>query len=141
MAERIVLQLSVEPCGKGRPRFGNGRTYTDAKTKAYEQALGWTAKQTMGGRRPLTGALHVAVFAHMGIPKSWTKADKQAATAGAIHHIGTPDADNILKSLDALNGICWRDDAQIVHAEVVKRYAAEPSLTIHIEELAGGADE
>jgi Holliday junction resolvase RusA-like endonuclease len=52
-------------------------------------------------------------------------------------HTAKPDADNIAKLVgDALNGIAWRDDAQIARATVEKFYGDEPRLAVRIERLA-----
>ena len=65
------------------------------------------------------------------IPKSWPKAKKQAAMIGEIQHTGKPDADNVLKTVgDALNGIVWKDDSQIVSASINKRYGVQPALVL-----------
>jgi Holliday junction resolvase RusA-like endonuclease len=57
---------------------------------------------------------------------------RAAALAGSLPHIKTPDVDNLLKTIDALNEICWRDDKQVTHATVVKQYGERPSLRIEI---------
>ncbi|OXE37432.1 MAG: hypothetical protein CGW95_01595 [Phenylobacterium zucineum] len=49
-----------QPRGKGRPRFGRGRTYTDAKTLAYEQTVRTSAKSAIGPLGPFSGP--VAAF-------------------------------------------------------------------------------
>lgn len=46
-----------------------------------------------------------------------------------------PDVDNLGKCLDALNGICWHDDAQIVQLTVSKDYGEEDRVDIEIEYL------
>lgn len=47
-----------------------------------------------------------------------------------------PDVDNYIKqAFDALNGIVWEDDAQIVDCMAIKRYSGRPRLELRIEEL------
>ena len=50
-----------------------------------------------------------------------------------------PDCDNLAKAvLDALNGVLWQDDSQVVELSVSKWYAAgdeSPRTTIDVEEL------
>jgi Holliday junction resolvase RusA-like endonuclease len=42
------------------------------------------------------------------------------------HHVKKPDLDNLLKAVkDALKGICWHDDSQVVRTEALKKYAVE----------------
>jgi Holliday junction resolvase RusA-like endonuclease len=127
----ITVALDIEPRGKGRPRFGNGRTFTDAKTVAYETALKFAAMAAMSGRPKMEGALHVHVTANMPIPASWSNGKQQMALQGTVRPTSKPDGDNILKAAtDALNKVVWNDDAQIVEATIVKQYAARPSLVI-----------
>jgi Holliday junction resolvase RusA-like endonuclease len=89
----------------------------------------------MRGRPLLEGPLAVRVIAMMPVPASWTNRAKDAALAGLTFPAKKPDADNILKILDALNETVWEDDAQIVCALVVKKYAENPGLIVDIYKL------
>lgn len=127
----VFVQLAGEPIGKGRPRFGNGRTYTPPATVAYEYALKTEAALTMKKARlkPFEGPVEVSVVATFSIPKSWSKSRR----AEAFHHTGKPDLDNVLKMLDALNGVVWLDDSQICDAIITKRYGdGKPGLLITV---------
>ena len=54
---------------------------------------------------------------------------------GLMNPIKRPDADNIAKIvLDALNGIAYKDDSQIVDLSVPKRYSDKPRVEIFIEQ-------
>lgn len=47
-----------------------------------------------------------------------------------------PDSDNIIKIiLDALNGVCYHDDAQIYSINFEKKYAEIPETKIIIKEI------
>lgn len=129
----IVIRLPGPPQGKGRPRFGGGSVYTPATTSSYEQSLAWQAKAAFKGE-PIAGPIAVRVIASMPIPKSWPKARQFEARTGLLAHTTKPDADNILKMLDALNGVVWIDDAQIAMATIEKRYAAEPELVVIVRQ-------
>ena len=129
----IIIRLPGPPRGKGRPRFTAGRwVYTDAATAAYEKALRYQALMAWKGE-PITGPIAVRVVANMPIPKSWSKLRQFDARTGKIPHTSKPDFDNILKMLDALNGIVWVDDAQITMGSVEKRYSAQPELVIIVK--------
>lgn len=132
----ITITLVGEPRGKGRPRFGNGRTYTDVKTRRYEDVLRLAAQSQMGCRPPLDGPVIVDVEARMPVPASWSRKKQVAALAGEIAPTSKPDIDNIIKSLDALNKVVFRDDKQIVRATVRKIYHEQPALIIRISEVA-----
>lgn len=131
---RIVVDGA--PVGKGRPRFvrSTGMAFTPSKTANYEAILAAAGAEAMAGHPPLEGPLVVHVTAFMPIARSWTKKKTAAALDGA-ERPGKPDLDNILKVLDALNQIVWRDDAQIAEARVSKLYDSDPRLEIEVEPL------
>lgn len=82
------------------------------------------------------GALKMAITAFYPIPTSWSKKKRTAAIGGAIRPTVKPDADNVLKVIcDALNGIAYADDKQIVEAAVRKFYVMEPAVVVEIEEV------
>ncbi|OMD02745.1 RusA family crossover junction endodeoxyribonuclease, partial [Paenibacillus odorifer] len=59
-----------------------------------------------------------------------------AADRGDILPVTKPDADNYLKGVkDALKGIIWKDDSQVVDAFVRKRYSAQPRIEVKIKQL------
>lgn len=139
LTHSIVVELAGEPVAKGRPKFGRGHAYTPQRTRNYETDLQWRAKQAMRGRMMLEGALKVDVLAAFPVPRSWSKIKQARALAGILRPTGRPDADNVLKSAgDALNGIVWRDDSQIVSATITKRYSDRPRLRIEVEVLFTG---
>ena len=61
---------------------------------------------------------------------------------GCIFPSKKPDADNIAKIvLDALNGVAYEDDSQVINLSVQKRYSEEARVFVHIEEFAIRGDE
>lgn len=133
----IVIELAGQPVGKGRPRFSRatGHAYTPGKTRAYEQNLGYAGQQIMVGKPLLDGALKVTIEACFTVPPSWSKSKQAAALLGLHRHTTKPDIDNLIKTLDALNGVVWLDDKQIVEATVRKTYGAKPRFRIVVEAL------
>ena len=130
---QIVIEIAGEPHGKGRPRFTRqGHAFTPAATRRYESAIRYAAQEKMNGVPPLDGALAVVVTATFPVPPSWSARNRAAALAGSLPHVKTPDVDNLLKTIDALNEICWHDDKQITHATIIKKYGVRPSLKIEI---------
>jgi Holliday junction resolvase RusA-like endonuclease len=132
-ATPIVIEIAGEPRGKGRPRFTRqGHAFTPAATRSYESAIRYAGQEEMNGAPPLDGALAVVVTATFPVPASWSMRKRAAALSGSIPHTKTPDCDNLLKTIDALNQICWLDDKQITHATVIKQYGERPNLKIEI---------
>lgn len=89
----------------------------------------------MEGREQLDGPLLVRVNAFMPIPKSLNKAKTAAAIIGELRPTTKPDVDNFAKVVDALNGIVWRDDSQVVQLTVAKHYSDRPRLEFFAEEM------
>lgn len=134
MFDPIIIELEGVPIGKGRPRSrrGQARPYTPEATRSFEEALGFAGRAVMRARLPLEGPLAVTVHAYLPIPPSWSAIKRRWALDGTIRPRTKPDTDNILKTIDALNKIVWRDDAQVVDGHVHKFYAAEPRLRIEV---------
>jgi Holliday junction resolvase RusA-like endonuclease len=98
----ITITLMGAPIAKARARVGKFGAYTPKQSKHYSDSLAWAAKIAMKGKPPLEGALWARVQVYMPIPKS----DKKTRAGQA--HIKKPDLDNIIKQLDALNGIVYK---------------------------------
>lgn len=137
-----VLQFTIDGQPKGKPRHRYARqgdritSYADAAGKAEEQrikAIAFVAQQQLAEPWALDGQYSIEVTAYYPIPASRPKAWQDMAKAAQIRPIVKPDGDNILKLVcDALNGICWRDDAQAVIQIVSKHYGEEPRLEVRI---------
>jgi Holliday junction resolvase RusA-like endonuclease len=53
-----------------------------------------------------------------------------------VHHVKTPDLDNLVKGIwDALKGITYADDSQVVKLIASKEYHPEPGVLIIIDEI------
>lgn len=109
--------------GKGRPKFarrGNFVTaYTPEKTRTMESVVRDFASQAMRGKELIVGPVSLEISALLHPAESWSKKRKAAAKWVT----GKPDVDNIAKLIgDSLNGIVWKDDAQIAQFTFARRY-------------------
>lgn len=132
----IAFHVPGEPVAKGRPRFvrATGHTFTPAKTISYEGQVKSAAYVAMDCARPMEGPLRLTVRATFLVPQSWPQKRKREA----IWKTSKPDADNIAKIVkDALNGLVYRDDAQIAELIVQKKYGVIAGLTVSIEQIGG----
>ena len=140
-----VLDITVPgiPVPKGRPRLstrgGFARAYTPEKTRRYEDLIRLEGGRAMEGRELLAGPLAVEVRAYVPIPRNLSKAKRIAAIEGGLRPVTKPDCDNYAKTIDALNGIAWRDDAQVVTLRVTKWYSERPRLELSAEEIGEAA--
>lgn len=134
---RVVITLLGEPRAKGRPRFSfdTRHAYTPQPTRNYETALGYAGQAAMAGREPFLGPLRVEVLACFSVPRSWSQERQANALNQATKPTRRPDSDNLLKMIDSLNGIVWKDDAQICDARVVKAYSDRPRLVVEVEAM------
>lgn len=122
--------------GKGRPRIvriaGFSRMAADAKTVSYENLVALAATQALGTAPLITCPVCVTLTARVTPAKSASRRATAAMLSGETPPAMKPDLDNIVKVLDALNGIVWRDDAQVVSIFARKLYAETPGLDIVI---------
>jgi Holliday junction resolvase RusA-like endonuclease len=128
-----------EPVAQGRPRAttvnGHVRMYDPAKSRDYKDYVRLAAAQH-APERLIESAIGLKVTVYRAIPKSFSKKKTELAERGEIVPTTKPDADNYLKTVkDALNGVIWKDDSQIVDVQVRKRYSNKPRIEIEIHEL------
>jgi len=120
------------PKAKGRPRMTrSGHTYTPKETARYENLVRLAAQSSridFIANGPVT--LRLWFF--------WPcKSPRKAKPRPATYRTARPDLDNLIKAVsDALNGIGYRDDSQVVSVTAVKQYAAQdeaPHTRVEIE--------
>lgn len=129
----VCFTVPGKPQGKARPRFARpSHTYTPGSTAAYEERVKLAYKQAGAGK--LSGCVSADICAVFAVPKSYTKA-RRAAALNASFAPKKPDCDNIAKIiLDALNGLAYDDDAQVVKLRVEKRYGIADHVTVTLED-------
>lgn len=120
--------------GKCRPRFTKrGIAYKAPHDAAYENLVQMAYKNQCGnysfGDKPVS----VSLVIQRALPKSKPRRIERE------HDTVAPDVDNCFKAVtDALNGIAYDDDKQIIECYVIKlpRYRkAEESVTVTIKEF------
>lgn len=141
----IAFCVPGEPQGKARPKVtrlknGQSHTYTPQNTADYEQMVKKCYRESVGKFRFEAGKpLWMRVVAIFGIPKSKPKKTKAAMLLNRIRPTKKPDFDNIFKIIcDALNGIAYADDAQIVEATISKIFTdSAPRIEVELSEIGG----
>lgn len=133
----IKLLIPGKPMGKQRPRFmrKTGITYTPKETINYETLVQQLYISEFKNLR-FEGPLKMNIAAYFEIPKSKSKKVHERMLAGYELPTKKPDMDNIIKIVaDALNGIAYHDDSQIVQCKVEKFYTMNPRVEVEIQEL------
>lgn len=139
--QEIKMALPFVPTAKGRPKFrvirGHVHAFTPAKTKDFEYRVKEYYEGAAGGYIYAKGVpISVSIEFGMPIPLSTSKKRSEEMIRGNIKHAIKPDLDNLTKSiLDALNGVAWYDDAQIVELHIIKRYVKTPAIYITIHDI------
>jgi Holliday junction resolvase RusA-like endonuclease len=120
-----------EPVGKARPRVTKWGAYTPEKTVLYENLI-----KTCYNGKVYEGAVGINVRAFYSIPKSASKKARLEMESFERFPTKKPDCDNVLKIIgDALNGVAYKDDSQIVKASIEKYYSDEPRVEIELMEI------
>lgn len=131
----ITFVIDAAPYGKGRPRFTrDGHAYTPEKTANYERLVQWAYQSQTHGAR-IDGPIEAIIFAEFAPNRSDRQAVRDAKLSGEMLPQKKPDCDNIAKTiLDALNGLAYDDDAQVVYLSVYKLYSRVDRVTVRLSE-------
>ena len=140
MSDAVSFTVPGDPVGWQRPgvdtRRGRPVLYTQDKTLKYERKVARYALAAMwdiGARAcTFTGPLVIVLRAYFKCPKS---DERKRIPAPERPHTKKPDLDNVVKMIDALSGVVFKDDAQIVKIAATKMIAAQgqpgrPEITV-----------
>ena len=135
----VRLTIPGEPQGKGRHRAVRRgdqiATSTPRKTKDYEDEVRFCCRQEYGDLMvfAVDEPVSATIIAAFGIPKSASKKRKVEMMAGSVLPTKKPDTDNIAKIvLDALNGLAYPDDKQVVELQVLKTYDLDGYVEVEL---------
>ena len=117
----IKFTADLEPVPFPRPSSNGKRRYNPPRYSLFKDVLGHLAKIAMKGQAPFTGKIKILVDVYRKLkPES----------------LNFGDADNHLKAcLDALNGIAFADDRQVISA-TINLHKGTPHIEIELEEIA-----
>ena len=128
------------PRAQGRPRAARmgrfTRVYEDKKDTANKSNI----RAQVVAQDPEyheSGPVTVSLICSFPRPKSHFNT-KGLSPRAPKYHAQKPDAENVAKAiLDALTGVCWKDDAQVCSLAVHKTWADREPLTTIIVAEAG----
>lgn len=131
----ISFEVLGKPQGKARARMTKrGHTYTPQQTVLYENLIKLSYQQQANKHYDATTPLQMRIKAHYPIPQSWSNKKKEQALKGELKPLVKPDADNVIKVIaDALNGLAYHDDKQLVKVEFEKVYSDIPKVVVEIQ--------
>lgn len=136
---KIKIVVPGDAQAQMRPRAttigGSVRMYDHPKSKQYKKHVQKAAAPYLP-QKPLTGALSMKVTVYRGFLKSFSKRQRVDAEGGLLLPVTRPDVDNLAKTfMDALNGLAYIDDSQIVTLIAEKKYAEFARVEIEIFEV------
>jgi|SRR5690625_1323046 len=141
MITEFTIPGQAVPQGRPRARIiGRGQNkrimmYDPKESKEYKEYAALIARQ-YAPKTLYEAELSVDLDIYRQIPKSTTKRKRELYNARLIRPTVKPDLDNYSKSiLDALNGIMYKDDSQIVDLNISKYYSDDPRVEVRIKEL------
>lgn len=134
----ITFTIPGQPKGKQRPKVtmrGNfAHAYTPKETTNYENYVK-VMFQICKDKVFLDGPIRAEIVAYFPIPKSTSKKNRTLMLSGGIKYTKKIDCDNLAKIvLDSLNGIAYKDDAQVYELSVKKLYSDEPKVVVTLIE-------
>lgn len=146
MKKPIQFTIEGKPQGKARPRFRK----TQNKTTGAETSYCYTPKETVNYQELVkleymrqcgsyyfgdNTALRVSLVIWYSIAKRTKKDIKNDMLQGILKPTKKPDIDNVIKIIcDSLNGVAYKDDAQIVGIYAIKLYSETPRVEVKISE-------
>lgn len=136
MTTKLRLRIPIIPQSwSGRGQTKAGHRYKLPRLRDYQAAIREHWQRTYPKHVPLSGPIKLEMTFIFTRPKGkvWKKKPMPREP-----HVVRPDRTNLIKAVeDALNGIAWRDDAQVYTGNAEKFIAGEgdqPGIIIHIEE-------
>lgn len=128
----IEFTVPGVPVPWARAGSRSGVRFTPAKQRGSMAQVKALCIVAMADRNPIEGPVELTVHATWIPPASWSRKKREAAK----WKTGRPDVDNLGKLVaDALNGVAYLDDAQVVRSTVEKTYGPRAELVVRIVEL------
>lgn len=136
----ISFTVYGEPVAQGRPRastFGGFvRMYDPKKSSDYKDYVRLAASEH-APEKLIEGPVALQLRVYKPIPKSFSGKKAARAEAGELRPTSKPDVDNYVKGIkDALKGVIWKDDSQVVELSAGKYYGQRPRVEISIREVS-----
>lgn len=122
---------------KAQQRHRPALTEDNRKSKPWREAVAWAAKENFS--QPLLGAIEITYKFFMPRPKSHFGRKGLLPSAPSQHTV-KPDVTKLIRSTeDAMKGIAWLDDSNVVDQHGRKVYGHRPGalITIKVAEPVG----
>lgn len=106
-----------------------------AKSRDWKSHVADVAAQHYRGSALMEGPLRVCFTFAVTRPKGHVRKDGSVKPKAPPYPTTRPDVLKLARAVeDALTGVVWQDDSQIVTETILKRYGLLPGVTITIED-------
>ena len=120
------LFVPGEPISSARPRVTRNGVFLPKKSREYKEKIQECYRQ-IDGKNYGDEPVELLMMFTFPIPKSYTKKRRREIRELKYAYPHRPDIDNLAKSvMDALNGLAYKDDAQVMALLAVKMYTENP---------------
>jgi Holliday junction resolvase RusA-like endonuclease len=137
LATCLQFVLHIVPVPQKQTRFTCRGKYPHAydPSKSDLRQLQWMIK-AYAPKEPIPGPVAVTYTFYLPIPKSTSRVKTGQMDRNMIKHISKPDVDNLAYLVtNAMKGIIYQDDSQIVEKHERKQYGLEPRIVVEIRDL------
>jgi Holliday junction resolvase RusA-like endonuclease len=134
----LIFTIDVDPEPYVKTRFylnkSKQKIYGYNPQEKYLEQIKWQVKP-YAPEVPLTSPILMDITFYLPIPKTTSGIKKRQMLNGRIYHIKRPDLDNLAYNVtNALKGIIYADDSQIIDMHFKKIYGEKPKIVVKVSE-------
>ena len=129
--EEIFFVVPGKPLPWQRSGHHGNTHYTPKAMAAHQELV--RSHALLAGARKMEGPLKMTLAFIFMPPQTWSQKKQDLALGDGLWPTGRPDLDNLVKEIkDALNGVLYEDDAQIVSLDATKGFSMEPRTGVRV---------
>lgn len=133
----LIFDILLPPVPQKQTRFvaQNGKFRGIDPSKYDKEQIQWQIRP-YAPKEPYQGPVQLDITFFMPIPKGTPKLKTKQMINQTIYPIKRPDIDNLSYIVvNAMKGIIYEDDSQIVDLNLHKRYGETPKTVVKVLEL------
>jgi Holliday junction resolvase RusA-like endonuclease len=134
----VNLFIPGLPVAQGRPRFTAFHVGPHARVKVYDPKRSAEWKAHVQAQVRLAKLIPDVVNGDaMSLDLRFVLPRPKNLPKRVVHHLKKPDLDNLVKAVkDALTGLLYARDSQVVTLTATKKYGAKTGVRIRVKEMA-----
>ncbi len=133
----IIFEIHTTPVPQKQTRFAfrHGRGIGIDPSKQDKETIQWHIRP-YAPAEPYQGPVQLDITFYMPIPKGTPKLKTKQMINQTMYPIKRPDIDNLsYLVVNAMKGIIYEDDSQIVDLNLHKRYGETPKTVVKVIQL------